>query len=79
MSTECIEALHYSSCSVKEYALVVYLWGFFLFCFLGLYLRHMEVPRLEVESKLQLLVYATAVQGPSCGSVVCVCDLHHSS
>ena len=27
---------------------------------LGLYLRHMEVPRLGVESELQLLAYTTA-------------------
>ena len=37
---------------------------------------HMEVPRLGVESELQLLTYttATAKQNPSH-----VCDLHHSS
>ena len=36
----------------------------------------MEVPRLRVESELQLPVYATAtaIQGLSC-----ICDLHHSS
>ena len=33
---------------------------FFSFCFLGLYLWHMEVPRLEVELELQLLAYTTA-------------------
>ena len=33
---------------------------FFFFCFLGPHLRHMEVPRLEVESELQLPAYATA-------------------
>ena len=32
----------------------------FCFCFLGLHLRHMEVPRLGVESELQLVAYATA-------------------
>ena len=32
---------------------------FFFFCFLGPHLWHMEVPRLEGESELQLLVYAT--------------------
>lgn len=38
--------------------------------------RHMEVPRLRVESELQLLVYttATAVWNPSH-----ICELHHSS
>ena len=30
------------------------------FFFLGLHLRHREIPRLEVESELQLLAYATA-------------------
>ena len=40
---------------------------FYLFGFLGLCLRHMEVPRLGVESELQLLYLS------------CVCDLHHSS
>ena len=44
--------------------------------FLGLYLRHMEVPRLRVESELQLLAYTTATvtRDPSC-----ICNLHHSS
>ena len=53
--------------------------GFFcfvLFCFLGPSLWHMEVPRLGVESELQLLAYttATAIPDPSW-----ICDLHHSS
>ena len=54
---------------------------FVLFCslvfvFLGLHLWHMEVPRIGVQSELQLPAYvtATATQDPSC-----VCDLHHSS
>ena len=34
----------------------------------------MEVPRLGVQSELQLLAYATATQDPSS-----VCYLHHSS
>ena len=44
--------------------------------FLGPHLRHMEVPRLEVELELQLPAYAkaTAMWDPSH-----VCDLHHSS
>ena len=33
---------------------------FFFFGFLGLHPRHMEVPKLGVKSKPQLLVYATA-------------------
>ena len=46
------------------------------FFFLGLHLWYMEVPRLGVESKLQLPAYATATAktDPSC-----ICDLHHSS
>ena len=49
---------------------------FFLFVFLGPHLRHRDVPRLGVESELQLptCTTATAVQDLSC-----VCDLHHSS
>jgi len=33
---------------------------FFFFLLLGLHLQHMEVPRLGVESELQLLAYTTA-------------------
>ena len=49
----------------------------FLFVFfLGPKVRHMDVPRLGVQSELQLLAYATAIaaQGPRH-----ICDLHHSS
>ena len=46
-----------------------------LFCFvLGLLLQHMEVPRLGVESELQLPASTTATPDPSH-----VCSLHHSS
>ena len=34
----------------------------FIYDFLGLYLLHMEVPRLGVKSELQLLAYTTAQQ-----------------
>ena len=49
---------------------------FFFFFFLGLRLRHMEVPSLGFKSELQLPAYTTATgtQDPSC-----VCDLHRSS
>ena len=47
---------------------------FGLFVFLGMYLQHMELPRLGVELELQLLDYATATPDPSG-----VCNLHHSS
>ena len=47
----------------------------FFLSFLWPPLQHMEVPRLGVESELQLPVYttATAMWDPSCA-----CDLHHS-
>ena len=49
---------------------------FFFFVFLGLHLQHVVVPRLGVESELQLLATATAtaMRDPSC-----FCDLLHSS
>ena len=50
---------------------------FFFFSFSELNPQHMEVPRLGVESELQLLAYTTvtATQDLSCS-----CDLHlHSS
>ena len=49
---------------------------FFVVVVLGLYPWHMEVPRLGVESKLQLPAYttATAMWDPSH-----ICDLQHSS
>ena len=48
----------------------------FHFSFLGLHLWHIEVPRLGVESELQLLAYtaATASWDPSH-----ICDLQNSS
>ena len=58
------------------FCLFVFLFCSVLLCFLGLHLPHMEVPRLGVKSKLQLLAYtrATATWDPSH-----VCSLHHSS
>ena len=47
---------------------------FVLFCFLGMYLQHVEVPRRGVKLELQLLAYATATWDPSL-----VYDLHRSS
>ena len=46
------------------------------YCFLGLRMWYMEVPRLEVESKLQLLVYTTATATLDRSRV---CDLRHSN
>ena len=53
-----------------------FLFFFFFFCFLGPHPRHMEVPRIGVESQLQLLACttATATWDPSR-----VCHLYHSS
>ena len=50
---------------------------FFFFCFfafLGPLMRHMQVPRLGVQSELQLQAYVTATWDPSF-----VCDLQHIS
>ena len=46
---------------------------FFFLIFLGPHLWHMEVPRLEVESKLQLPAYTIAIATPD---LSCVCDLN---
>ena len=47
----------------------------FCFFFLGLHPRHMEVPRLGVESEIQLPAYTTA---RATRFLSHVCDLHHS-
>ena len=50
---------------------------FYLFIFfLGPHPRHMEVPRLVVESELYPLAYTTATATQDSSHV---CDLHHSS
>ena len=56
--------------------LFIYLLIYLFLLFFGPHLRHMEVPRLGVQFKLQLLAYtiATAIRDPSC-----TCNLHHSS
>ena len=67
-----------SACTMYLGAIIVCYrlqFSFFSF-FLGLDLWHMEVPRLVVESELQLLAYTTARAMPD---LSCVCDLHHSS
>ena len=53
----------------------MYLYFVLFFSFLGPHLWHMDIPRLGVESELQLLAYTTvtAMQSPSS-----ICDLHHS-
>ena len=49
---------------------------FFPFCFLGLNPWHMEVPRLGVESEIQLPVYTTVTATQDLSHI---CILHHSS
>ena len=49
---------------------------FFFFFFLELPPQHMEVPRLEVQSELQLLAYARVTATPDLSRV---CDLHYGS
>ena len=49
---------------------------FFSFYFLGPHPEHMEVPRLGVESELQLSAYARATATPDPSLIF---DLHHSS
>jgi len=49
---------------------------FLAFVFVGPYLWHMEVPRLWVESELQLPAYTTATATLDSS---CICDLHLSS
>ena len=46
----------------------------FFFVFLGLHLQHMEVPKVGVDSELQLLAHPTAMRDPSHA-----CNLHQSS
>ena len=46
-------------------------WVFLVF-FLP-HLQHMEVPRLGIESELQLPAYTTAMPDP-----IHICDLHHT-
>ena len=58
-----------------ELILILFIY-LFIFCFLGLHLQHTELPRLGVESELQLPAYTTAIAmwDPSF-----ICDLHRSS
>ena len=49
--------------------------SFLFFCILGLYLWHMEVPRLGVSLELQLPTYTTATAMPDSSRI---CDLQYS-
>ena len=67
----------YLLCSIDLFANTDTIYFFLsFFFFLGLLLQHMEVPRLGVESELQLPAYATATAMPNLSHVY---DLHHSS
>ena len=53
------------------------LFCFVLFCFVsGPHPRHVEVPRLGVQSELLLPAYTTAI---AIRDLSCICDLQHSS
>ena len=52
---------------------IIIIW---FFCFLGPHPWHMEVPRLGVQSELQLPAYTTATATPDPS---CIFNLHHSS
>ena len=56
--------------------LSIYLFIYLFIYLLGPHLQHMEVPRLRVESELQLPAYTTATATPDPSGV---CDLHRSS
>ena len=67
-------AVHKLLILIRSYMLI-YLF-IYLFVFLGPHLWHMEVPRLGVQSKLQLLAYTTATETLDWSHV---CNLYHSS
>ena len=54
----------------------LFIFSFLSFCLLGPHPKHMEVPRLGVESELQSPAYGRAT---ATWDLSCVCDLHHSS
>ena len=62
-----------STCSIYRY---VYICIYLSFDLLGLHLWHMEVPRLGVQSELQLPAYTTATTTQGLSRI---CDLQHSS
>ena len=53
----------------------LFLFCFVLFCSLGPHPWHVEVPRLGVQSELQLLSFATAT---ATSETSCICHLYHS-
>ena len=65
-------------CPKSLYLLKSFILRYFIliFCFLGLHLLHMEVPRLGVQLELQMLAYTTAAAMPDPSHI---CDLYHST
>ena len=61
---------------LKKKLLRYFCFGGFIFCFIGLLLWSVDVPRLGVKSKLQLLAYATATAIQNSNRI---CDLNHIS
>ena len=61
---------------LHEWYFLFFFLSFGLLAFLGLHPRHLKVPRLGVQSELQLLAYITATATRDLG---CICDLHQSS
>ena len=62
-------------CNTRPHRKTCVEWNFFIFNFLGPHLWHIEVPRLGVESELQLPVHITATAIPDLSHI---CDLHQS-
>ena len=54
--------------------MLIFLFSFLFFAFLGPHSQHMEDPRLGVKVELQVLTYPTAMWDLSC-----ICNLDHSS
>ena len=63
---------------VSKFPLFFLKFFFFFFVFLGPHPWHMEVPRLGIESELQLLTYATAAAIPY-PSMSVICTTTHGS
>ena len=66
-------------CSVTSYYLKDYPCTpvfIFIFCFLGLHLQHMKVPRVGVQSEIQQPAYTTAT---AMQDLSCLCYQHHNS
>ena len=74
LTVSCFQALPFFTYFVCFYFILFFI--FLSFGFLGLHPWHMEVPRLGVQSELQLLACTTATATQDLSHI---CDLHHSS